>query len=133
MAKWFEELVKVHLPPEPEANQTPELQSPPPVYDRPEGLEVMMKTAGFTDVQVVSETAEFVYANEEMWWSALWSHGMRASVEKVEEATGSDGLDRFKADVFERLSFIKQADGIHQFFPALFALALKPRLIQSNV
>jgi hypothetical protein len=37
-------------------------------------------------------------------------------------------LERFKADVLERLRTIKQADGIHQSFPVLFAFALKPEV-----
>jgi hypothetical protein len=127
--KWFSELVKAHLPPEPETKQTPESQSPPPpVLDRPDGLEMIMKAAGFADAQVISETAEFVYTSEEVWWSALWSHGTRASMEKVEKAIGSNGLNRFKADVFERLGSVKQSDGIHELFPVLFTLVLKPGL-----
>jgi hypothetical protein len=94
--------------------------------DTPEGLEKIMKTAGFTDVQVVSETADIIYTSEQEWWTALWSHGIRESLEKVEEATGSDGFDRFRTAVFERIQTIRQTDGIHQLFPALFTLATKP-------
>lgn len=126
--RWFDELVEAHLPPEAEATQTRESQSPPPpVLDKPEGLEGVMKAAGFTDIHVVSETAEFVYASEEVWWSSLWSHGMREELEEVEEATGSDGLDTFRVAVLERIRTIRQADGIHQLFPALFTLAIKPQ------
>ena len=86
-----------------------------------------MRTAGYTDVHVVSEAAEFVYASEEVWWSALWSHGIREELERVEEATGSEGLERFKAAVLERIRTIKRTDGIHQLFPVLFTLAIKPQ------
>jgi len=127
--RWFDELVEAHLPADVETSQTPESRSPsPPVLDSPEGLEEVMKTAGFTDVQVVSETAEFVYASEEVCWSSLWSHGMREALEEVKEATGSDGLDTFRAAVFGGMRSLRQADGIHQSFPALFTLAIKPRL-----
>lgn len=124
--KWFDDLVKAHLPPEAETKQTSESQSPPPILDTPEGLEKIMKTTGFTDVQVVSETADIIYTSEQEWWTALWSHGIRESLEKVEEATGSDGFDRFRTAVFERIQTIRQTDGIHQLFPALFTLATKP-------
>ena len=127
--KWYDELVETYLPPEPETRQTTDSQSPPqPVFGRPEGLEAIMNSAGFTNIQVVSESAEFIYADEEEWWSALWSHGARADLEAIEKKTGVDGLERFKADVLERLRTIKQADGIHQSFPVLFAFALKPEV-----
>lgn len=126
--RWFEELVKAHLPPEAETEQTPESQSPPqPVLDQPEGLGEVMRTAGFTDIDVVSETAEFTYASEEVWWSSLWSHGMREALEEVEEAGGSDGLAAFRAAVLGKVRASRQTDGIHQTFPALFALATKPQ------
>jgi ubiquinone/menaquinone biosynthesis C-methylase UbiE len=126
--RWFDELVKAHLPPEAEPEQTVASRSPsPPVLDRPEGLEGVMGTAGFTGIQVVSETAEFVYPSEEVWWSSLWSHGMREELEAVEEATGPDGLATFKAAVLERQRTVRQTDGIHQPFPALFTLARKPQ------
>jgi hypothetical protein len=82
-----------------------------------------MNAAGFADIQIISEAAEFVYATEEEYWSTLWSHGARVTLEKIEQATGTDGLQRFKADVFKKVQTIKQPDGIHQLFPVLFALA----------
>jgi hypothetical protein len=86
-----------------------------------------MTATGFTHIEVASEAREFVYADEEEFWSTLWSHGARARLEKLEKATGLEGLLRFKADVFERLQANKQADGIHQLFPVLFTLASKSR------
>jgi len=47
-------------------------------------------------------------------------------LEEVENAAGLDGLERFRIAVFERLKTIRQADGLHQWWPALFALAFKP-------
>ena len=125
--KWFEDLVKAHLPPEAKTKQISESQSPPPALDTPEGLEGVMKIAGFNNTQVIAETTEIIYTSEQEWWSALWSHGIRESLEKVEKATGSDGLDRFRTTVLQRIQLMRQADGIHQLFPALFSLANKPQ------
>ena len=125
---WFDEIVKAHLPPEPEENKPTESDSASqPVFDTPEGLEAIMKNAGFADIQIVSETAEFAYATEEEYWSTLWSHGGRVPLEAIEKANGAEGLQRFKADVFARLQSMKQPDGIHQTFPVIFALATEPR------
>jgi ubiquinone/menaquinone biosynthesis C-methylase UbiE len=122
----FDEVVKTYLPPEPEESKPAESDSASqPVFDTPEGLEVIMKTAAFADIQIVSEAASFAYANEE-YWSTLWSHGGRVALEAIEKTTGAEGLQRFKADVFARLRSMKQTDGIHQTFPVLFALVTEP-------
>jgi O-methyltransferase/aklanonic acid methyltransferase len=124
--KWVHELVRAHLPPEAETGQTPEPRSvPSPEVDTPEGLERVMHAAGFADVRVAAESAEFVYPSAGVWWSSLWSHGMRERLEAVEQASGPDGLESFRAAVFERLRTIEQADGLHQRFPVLFTLATK--------
>ncbi len=125
---WYDELVDAYLPPQPEVNQPTRSPSPPqPEFDKPEGLEALMTATGFTHIQVTSEAREFVYVDEEEFWSTLWSHGTRTRLEKLEKVRGAEGLLRFKADVFERLQVLKQTDGIHQLFPVLFTLATKPR------
>jgi ubiquinone/menaquinone biosynthesis C-methylase UbiE len=126
--EWFDELVDAYLPPPPEVNQPPQSPSPPqPEFDKPEGLEALMTATGFTRIQVTLEAREFVYADEEEFWSKQWSLGSRAKLEKIEEARGPEGLLRLQADVFEGLQALKQADGIHQLFPVLFTLASRPR------
>jgi SAM-dependent methyltransferase len=126
---WLDEIIKAYLPSEPETDQTTEPDPlPQPVFDTPEGLEAIMITAGFTDIQIIPETAEFIYATEEEWWSTSWSHGMRGALERIEREKGPTGLQSFKAEAFKKLQAIRQTDGIHQQFPVLFALATKPRV-----
>lgn len=126
---WFDELVKTHIPPEPEASRPAESDSASqPIFDTPEGLKAILNKAGFADIQIVFEATDFVYATEDEYWSTLWSHGARVSLEKIEQATGADGLEKFKSDVFKKAQTIKQTDGIHQLFPVLFALATKGEL-----
>lgn len=123
---WFDELVKTHLPPESEASEPAESDSASqPIFDTPEGLETILNKAGFADIQIVFEATDFVYTTEDEYWSTLWSHGARVSLEKIEQSTGADGLQRFKSDVFKKAQTIRQTDGIHQLFPVLFALATK--------
>ena len=124
--KWFEELTETYLPSESEPEQTSDPQSTSkPIFNTPEGLEAILASAGFVNIRVVSESREFIYADEEEWWSTLWSHGMRADLEAIEEKTGQDGLKRFQKDAFEKVQMIKQPDGIHQLFSVLFGLAFK--------
>jgi ubiquinone/menaquinone biosynthesis C-methylase UbiE len=125
--KWFEELIETYLPSESETEQISNSQSTSkPIFNTPEGLEAILASAGFADIRIVSESQEFRYDDEEEWWSTLWSHGMRARLEAIEKKTGKAGLERFKADAFEKLRTIKQADSIYQNFTVLFGLAFKP-------
>ena len=125
--KWFEKLIETYLPSEPEPEPIIDPQSTSkPIFNTPEGLEAILASAGFVDIKVVSESTEFIYTDEEEWWSTLWSHGMRADLEAIEEKAGQDGLKRFQEDAFERVQIIKQPDGIHQLFSVLFGLAFKP-------
>ena len=125
---WFYEIVKTYLPSEIEENQATESNGEPqPVFDTQEGLKVIMNAAGFDDIQIISETAEFVYATEEEFWSTLWSHGARGTLEEIEQETGTDGLEKFKVDVFKKVSAIKQTDGLHQLVPVHVSLATKTK------
>ncbi|MBO0794566.1 MAG: methyltransferase domain-containing protein, partial [Ktedonobacteraceae bacterium] len=76
-----------------------------------DALRAALASAGFTQLAIVEEQREFVYASEEEWWAAQWSHGMRHLLETL---LPSD-LARFQSDAFHRLQAIKQPDG----FPLL--------------
>ena len=116
-AQWFDETVAAYLPRPPAAQ---------PTFHTHAGMEGVMDAAGFTGTQVVSEVQEFIYASKEEFWATLWSHGTRKALEAIEQTSGPEGLQRFQADVFTKADAIMQADGIHQQFPVLYTLAVKP-------
>jgi hypothetical protein len=89
-------------------------------------MEAIMSAAGFTNIQVVTEETEFVYASEEAWWATQWSHATRGSLEKLERTAGPDALQKFKADAFEKMRGVRQPDGFHQLVSALLTVATKP-------
>lgn len=124
---WLEELVKAYLAPGPQASVAGAQPSggQQPVFDTPAGLEAILQAAGFTAIRVFAEETEFVYATKDEFWSSLWSHGLRAQLERIEQMKGPDGLQRFKREVFSRADAVQQSDGIHQQFPVLYALAAK--------
>ena len=66
--------------------------------------------AGFIDVQVLHEQAEFLYANAQQWWDAKWTHGTRYSLEHMPQEV----LAQFKTEVFARLQEAQQPDGIRE-------------------
>lgn len=89
----------------------------------PAGLEVALIDAGFDDIRVIEEEADFVYENEEVLWKSLWSHAGRSYLEKMEPSA----LERVKLDVAQRVQVFKGPDGIcPPPFRVLFTLANKP-------
>lgn len=123
--EWFENLVKKYLPPPPqEASDT----QPPTGSDfsKPEGMEKIFQEAGFTAIQVISETADFSYATGEEWWETLWSHGARAPLERIEKAGGPEALAQFKAECLEQADIHLKPRAFQQTFHALYTLAVKP-------
>ncbi|MFQ6027376.1 MAG: class I SAM-dependent methyltransferase [Dehalococcoidia bacterium] len=91
-------------------------------FDTPEKLETALRQAGFEGVQVSIEEGDFVYADEEEWWSSVWSHGIRQRLEGLEDSV----LAEVKVNMLQRVQSLKQSDGIHNVYRALFALGQKP-------
>lgn len=77
--------------------------------------------AGFSDMHVFEEQADFVYANAQEWWDALWTHGPRYALDHM----SPEILAQFKAEVFERLAQEAQSHGIHQTKRLRYILASK--------
>jgi ubiquinone/menaquinone biosynthesis C-methylase UbiE len=120
--EWFDQLVNKYLPPPSQEETQSEDQS----FDTAEGMEKIMQTAGFTDVQVLSEIADFIYASNEEVWDSLWSHGARAQLESIEEARGPDVLEQFKNECLKLIDERKGSRDIQQPFHALYTLAVNP-------
>lgn len=124
---WLKDLVESYLPSEPEDQQgTNPQSSPEPVFNTQEGLKAILASAGFVDIKIVSESEMFTYADEDQWWSTLWSHGFREALEEVEEKMGVDGLQRFQSEALQKIKDMKQPEGIPQVYAVLFGLAYKP-------
>lgn len=126
--KWLGDLFKKYLPQpsEDETTAEDEEETPQPDFSSQAGMEAVMKSAGFADIRVVGEELGFIYQDEEAWWASLWSHGMRARLEKIERTAGREALQHFKAEAFRILQNQKQADGFQQMWSVLFTLATKP-------
>lgn len=122
-AKWFRDLVESYLP---EQKQESGLQSKrEPVFNTPEGLKTILASAGFTGIEILSETKEFTYTDENEFLAVLWSHGARRSLEAIERNLGKEGLQRFQAEASQRLKMIQQSGGISELFAALFGFATR--------
>jgi hypothetical protein len=81
-----------------------------------------VRQAGFKDMQISVEEKDFVYADEEQYWSSLWSAGFRRQLEKMTP----DLLEQARSEVFQKLQTFKKPDGFHKLNRALFAFGTKP-------
>ena len=123
--EWFNKLVEKYLPPPPKDDQPPE-PSDGPDFESPEGMEKIIKAAGFSDIQVITEIADFIYATKEEWWESLWSHGGRGRLERIEKTGGPEALEKFKSESLEQMAARKGSKDIRQSFQVLYTVAVKP-------
>lgn len=126
-SKWFDDLVESYLPSDvPEKTQESGARSKTkPIFNTPEGLTAILASAGFANVEILSESKEFTYADENEFWATLWSHGARRRLEAIEKKLGKEGYQRFQAEVSRHLKMIQQTGEIAEVFTALFGFAAR--------
>ena len=113
---WTMPALRQHLPPQ--RDQEPQ----PSRFDTPPMLEAALQQAGFKAIGITVEDAEFTSADEEAWWSSLWSTGLRRFLEQMTAPV----LQECKADMLRKVQAFKQQDGIHDVRHALIAVGNKP-------
>jgi ubiquinone/menaquinone biosynthesis C-methylase UbiE len=124
--RWLDDLIASYLP-EPEATSAEDAREGD-FTESPQTMRAVLLRAGFSPVDVVTETETADYASEDEWWAAQWSHGMREILEQVEARLGPAGLAAFEAETRARLRTVI-APGSHvirQTGPVLYTLADKP-------
>jgi len=114
---WVQDEIRASLPP-----QEPSPQTAPPSFNTPEKLETALQQSGFANIEISMEEHDYIYSSDEEWWLSLWSHGVRRRFEQLE----APELEKFKADMLRKVQVMRQPDGIHTLWHALFALAHKP-------
>ncbi len=115
---WCQRELTASLPPQ----APPAFSREAPRFDTPARLEVALQQAGFVDIHISMEEAEFVYVQDEEWWLSLWASGLRRRLERLEAPV----LAEVKTDMLQKVQALKQADGIHTLFRALCAVGTKP-------
>jgi ubiquinone/menaquinone biosynthesis C-methylase UbiE len=103
-----------------------EMESVITVYSKEnaKGLERILRVGGFQDIEIATETAEFVSTDEEEWWWQVWGAGWQEHIDRVAR-TDANKLKQFKEQVFENLQQHKHNDGVHFFKTVLFAFGTK--------
>jgi O-methyltransferase / aklanonic acid methyltransferase len=85
---------------------------PPPPGPAPD-FAAMLRGAGLGDIVTVDETEDFTFPDSGVWWSWVWSQGMRAFL----EALPDDALGELRAAAEDRLRPLAGPDGsipLHQ-------------------
>ena len=93
-------------------------------YEKPAGYEIILRAAGFRDIEISRETAEFVSTDEEEWWRQMQSVGWDSLTEKIAQKS-ADALRRVKEAIFADLQPYKQPDGIHFTKSVFFVSGIK--------
>lgn len=88
-------------------------------------IEQVLSAAGFLDIEITEEDHAFSYGNAEEWWQAMWSHGFRAFLERLDAAA----LEEFRAKAFTLLHEEGSGDGrgIQLPWKVLYTKARNPR------
>lgn len=93
-------------------------------YEKAEGYEKIIQSAGFREIEIHKEAMTFVSTDEEEWWRQMQHLGWDSIFEKIEnDRTGQ--LQRIKQAIFKDLQHQKQADGIHFHKVVFFVSAVK--------
>jgi SAM-dependent methyltransferase len=115
---WMEEAVLRHYPALLDDREYLERRPIGMSYEKAEGYEIILRTAGFRDVEVSREELTVVSTDEEEWWRQMEQVGWDSLLERV-EASGGDSLRRLKEAIFLDLQGYRRADGFH-FEKAVF-------------
>jgi len=107
---WLEGQLQRYLP-----EYTPARDAGKPVvYSRetPEGYQDILKSAGFRDIYVIRERADFVSPDEETWWRMMRAVGWSKYMDEVSNSDQKK-LELFRHQVFQNLHEFKDKEGIH--------------------
>ena len=107
----FEELV-ADLPASSRSSRRPGQEGP---FASPEAMDAFLRGAGYAPVtEVVPMTVR--YADDATWWATLWSHGRRATMERLRD---EGVLDSTMARMGEHLDRMRAEDGALEWSPGI--------------
>jgi len=90
-------------------------------YEKAQGYEIILRSAGFREIEIDQESMIFVSTDEEEWWRQMYQLGWYVVIDKI----GPGEFQRLKEAVFKDLQPFKQADGIHFQKTVFFVRGMK--------
>ena len=73
----------------------------------PDTIVATLTAAGYVDVRTIDRRHDVRFTDGEQWWRWTWSHGARASLERIP----ADRLDGVRADLTSRVEALREQDG----------------------
>ncbi|MCX6005325.1 MAG: class I SAM-dependent methyltransferase [Chloroflexi bacterium] len=95
------------------------VRMPQQVAYAPEEVDALLRAAGFSSVEVHSETNDIVYASEEDWWNFQLTVGPRLTIMGMNIET----RQRFKAEYMAKLRPLFRQDGLHISLGVIYTVA----------
>jgi SAM-dependent methyltransferase len=109
---WMEEAMLRHYPQILEDEEYLERRPIGMAYEKLAGYQIIFHAAGFRDIAISRETAEFVSTDEQEWWRQMSAVGWDTLLAKI-ESKGAGQLNWIKEAIFKELQPFKHSDGIH--------------------
>lgn len=85
-------------------------------------LASVLGSGGLEVLRTVEEQIEFLFTDEQTWWTWAWSHGMRA----VFEALPPSDLEELREEAFSQMAVLRTPEGPPMSQTAVFVVAQKP-------
>ncbi len=93
-----------------------------PAFNQPAAMQAILQESGLTQVHVIEDEGEFLYADADEWLTVQWSQGMRYWL----EAATPEAREQMQAEAFARLQTQRGPRGIPHWLGVLYSLGMKP-------
>jgi SAM-dependent methyltransferase len=105
---WMEEAIIRHYPAILEDRHFLEQRPIGVAYEKPQGYEIIFRSAGFRDVGVSRHSMTFISTDEEEWWRQMQHLGWGSYLQRIK----AEERQRVKEAIFMDLQPYKRPDGI---------------------
>jgi len=93
-------------------------------YEKADGYEIILRAAGFKNIEASRETEEFVSTDEEEWWQQMQYFGWDIFFEKI-RVEDEHKPQRIKEAILTDIQSHKHPDGIHFTKSVFFVSGVK--------
>jgi ubiquinone/menaquinone biosynthesis C-methylase UbiE len=109
--RWMEDAIVRYYPAILEDDEYLERRPIGMAYEKPEGYQIILRNAGFHDINVHLEKCSFISSDEQEWWRQMQSVGWASLLEKIER-NHPDQTAGIKAAIFKDLGKFQNKAGI---------------------
>jgi ubiquinone/menaquinone biosynthesis C-methylase UbiE len=93
-------------------------------YEKADGYMIILRSAGFREITISTETMSFLSTDEEEWWQQMVRLGWEPFLQNIGKQD-AEQLQRIKTEIFNDLQQYKHADGLHFDKTVFFVQGLK--------